>query len=94
VEFEIWASDSGNRLFATPDLATALSWALDYWTREGDDAFATLSIGDEQDQWVASGDALRSLLRDQMWQAPAPVKTSAHDVLQGWGFALTPQLAG
>lgn len=93
MEFEIWASDSGNRLFATPDLAAALSWALAYWTREGDAALNALSVGDEQDRWVASGDELRRLLRDQMWQAPAPLVTSAHDVLQGWGFALRPRLA-
>jgi hypothetical protein len=94
VEFEIWASDSGNRLFATPDLAAALSWALAYWTREGDTALDALSVGDERDQWVVSGDELRSLLRRQMWQAPAPLVTSAHDRVQGWGFALRPQLAG
>lgn len=93
MEFEIWASDSGNRLFATPDLTVALSWALAYWAREGDAALDALSIGDEEDQWVVSGDMLRNLLRDQMWQTPAPVKTSAHNLLQGWGFALSPQLA-
>jgi hypothetical protein len=93
VEFEIWASDSGNRLFTTPDLTAALSWALAYWTREGDAALDALSIGDEQDRWVVSGDELRRLLRNQMWQAPAPLETSAHDILQGWGFALGPPLA-
>lgn len=64
-EFEIWSSDSGNRLFAAPDLAVALSWALAYWTREGDAALDVLSIGDERDRWVVSGDALRNLLRHQ-----------------------------
>jgi hypothetical protein len=94
VEFEIWASDSGNRLFATPDLTAALSWALAYWTREGDAALNTLSIGDELDQWVVSGDALRPLLQRQMWQTPARLETSAHDRLQERRFAVVPQLAG
>lgn len=93
MEFEIWASDSGNRLFATPDLTAALAWALAYWTREGDAALDALSVGDERDQWVASGDRLRDLLRHQMWQAPARQETSAHNRLQGWGFALRPRLA-
>jgi hypothetical protein len=93
VEFEIWASDSGNRLFATADLAAALSWALAYWTREGDAALDALSIGDEQDQWVVSGDVLHDLLRHQMWQAPDRLKTSAHNRLQLRTFALSPQLA-
>ncbi len=94
MEYEIWASDSGNRLFTTPDLTAALAWALAYWTREGDTAVDALSIGDELDQWVVSGDALRTLLRRQMWQAPARLETAAHDRLQDWRFALTPQLAG
>lgn len=51
MEFEIWASDSGNLLLVTPDLNEALAWALDYWLREGNDALDALSIGDEQDQW-------------------------------------------
>lgn len=94
MEFEIWASDSGNRLFVTPDLAAALSWALVYWNHEGDTALDALSIGDDQDQWVVSGDALRRLLWEQLWQAPARLVTSAHDHLQDPGFALSPQLAG
>lgn len=94
MEFEIWASDSGNRLFATADWTAALSWALAYWTREGDAALDALSIGDELDQWVVSGDTLRNLLRREMWQTPARLETSAHDRLQDWRFALRPQLAG
>ena len=40
MEFEIWASDSGNRIFSSPDLNEVLDWALDYWVREGDGAMA------------------------------------------------------
>lgn len=81
MEFEIWASDSGNRVFASPDLNEALSWALDYWIREGDDALDILSIGDEQDTWVVSGAPLRELLREWMWNpSPALVTMSANVV--------------
>lgn len=83
MEFEIWASDSGNLIFATSDLNEALAWALDYWIREGDDALATLSIADEQDQWVVSGTQLRALLRDRMWHASFDgVTTSANNVVR------------
>ena len=50
MEFEIWASDSGNRLFASRDLNETLAWALDYWLREGDEALEALSVGDELDR--------------------------------------------
>jgi hypothetical protein len=79
--FEIWASDSGNQLFSTTNWNVALAWALDYWLREGDAALGALSVGDEQDRWVVSGNGLRDLLRQQMWQAPAPWVTSANSLL-------------
>ena len=83
MEFEIWASDSGNRIFASSDLNEALDWALDYWIREGDDALATLSVGDELDQWVVSGAQLRELLRDRMWHASSGgVTLSANNVVR------------
>lgn len=83
MEFEIWASDSGNCIFTTLDLNEALAWALDYWIREGDDALATLSIGDEQDQWVVSGTRLRELLRNRMWHPSfGGVITSANNVVR------------
>lgn len=82
MEYEIWASDSGNRLFATSDLNEALAWALDYWLREGDAALDALSIGDELDRWVVRGPSLHDLLRRRLWQAPAPWVASANDLLQ------------
>jgi hypothetical protein len=83
MEFEIWASDSGNRIFASPDLNDALTWALDYWIREGDDALVALSIGDEQDRWVISGTEFREFLRDRMWHgSPSGVITSANNVVR------------
>ena len=60
--FEIWATDSGNRLLVTPDLDEALAWALDYWLSEGDGALEALSIGDEDAQWVLTGKPLRERL--------------------------------
>jgi len=77
VEFEIWASDSGNRLFATADLHEALSWALDYWLREGTAAVDVLSVGDGEDRWVASGQALRDILCRFLWKSPPAWETSA-----------------
>jgi hypothetical protein len=82
MEFEIWASDSGNLLLVTPDLNEALAWALDYWLREGNDALDALSIGDEQDQWVLAGQPLRALLHSRLWDVPARWATSASDSLQ------------
>lgn len=82
MEFEIWASDSGNRIFASPDVSEVLAWALDYWLREGDEALAALSVGDEDDRWVVSGSQLRALLHDQMWHATSPWVTSTSVALQ------------
>lgn len=82
MEFEIWASDSGNRIFASPDLNEALAWALDYWIREGDNALSALSVGDELDQWAVSGSQLRELLRDWMWQASSGWMTTAANVVR------------
>jgi hypothetical protein len=83
MEFEIWASDSGNRLLVTRDLDEALAWALDYWLRNGDDALEALSISDEQNQWVLVGPPLRELLRGRLWpDRAAPWETSASDSLQ------------
>jgi hypothetical protein len=79
MDFEIWDSRSGNMLLSTPDLNEALTWALNFWLREGEEALSTLSVGDERDQWVVSGRALRELLLGRMWQAPAPWVTSAGD---------------
>lgn len=82
MEFEIWASDSGNRIFASPDLNEALTWALEYWIREGDDALAVLSIGDEQDSWVVSGVELRELLRERMWRSSPGLVTRSANVVR------------
>jgi hypothetical protein len=79
MDFEIWDSRSGNMLFSTPDLDEALTWAFNFWLREGQEAVSALSIGDEQDQWVASGAELRDLLLKRMWQASTPWVTSAGD---------------
>jgi hypothetical protein len=77
MDFEIWDSRSGNMLLSTLDLNEALTWALYFWLREGEEALSTLSIGDEQDRWVVSGRALRELLSEHMWKAPPPCVTSA-----------------
>lgn len=53
--------------------------ASNFWLREGQEAVNVLSIGDEQDQWVVSGSALRDLLLKRMWQASTPWVTSAGD---------------
>lgn len=90
MEYEIWASDSGNRLFVSSDLNEALAWALAYWLREGDTALDALSVGDEQDRWVAQGSSLRDLLRSRLWEAPAPWRTSAHDLLQDLASTFIP----
>lgn len=82
MEYEIWASDSGNRIFASPDLNEALAWALEYWIREGDDALAALSVGDEQDRWVISGTQLRELLRGRMWHASSGWVTTSANVVR------------
>jgi hypothetical protein len=66
-------------LLSTPDLDEALTWAFNFWLREGEEALSALSIGDERDRWVVSGGALRDLLLKRMWQAPAPWATSAGD---------------
>lgn len=81
MEFEIWASDSGNMLLSTSDLGAALAWALDYWLREGDEALDALSVGDALDTWVARGDALRGMLRRRLWQPPI-VATGANSSFQ------------
>ena len=90
MEYEIWASDSGNRLFTTADLNEALAWALDYWLREGDAALDALSIGDELDLWVVRGQSLRDLLRSRLWDAPAPWVASANDLLQDLASIFSP----
>jgi hypothetical protein len=79
MDFEIWASDSGNMLLSTPDLDEALAWALSYWRRYGNEAFSALSIGDEQNQWAVSGRDLRNLLWTRLWRVRAPWVTSASD---------------
>lgn len=77
MEFEIWASDSGNRLFVTPDLDEALTWALDYWLTQGAEALDALSVGDSEDEWVVSGAALRDLLKGKFWRRSATLATGA-----------------
>ncbi len=77
MDFEIWDSRSGNLLLSTPDLDEALTWALNFWLQEGDEAVRGLSIGDEHDRWVVSGDSLRELLLNHMWRPPSPWVTSA-----------------
>jgi len=84
VEFEIWASDSGNRLLVTPDLQEALAWALDYWLQEGDTALDALSIGDDQDRWVVTGEELRELLRKQLWQPQQPLTGASLHLEEAW----------
>jgi hypothetical protein len=79
MDFEIWDSCSGNMLLSTHDLGEALTWALSFWSREGDEALSSLSVGDVQDRWVVSGEALRQLLLRRMWQAPPSWVTSAGD---------------
>ena len=71
MEYEIWASDSGNRLFATADLNEALSWALDYWLAQGVEAVDALSVGDDEDGWVVRGTSLRELLTQRFWRPSA-----------------------
>jgi hypothetical protein len=93
VAFEIWASDSGNRLFATADLNEALAWALNYWLREGDEALDALSVGDDQDQWVIRGQQLRDILGRRLWEGPAPWATSANDRHEDWNQVPSSQLA-
>jgi hypothetical protein len=82
MEFEIWASDSGNQLHVAPDLDEALAWAFDYWLRNGDDALDALSISDDQDQWVLAGQPLRERLHSRLWNVKASWATSASDSLQ------------
>ena len=77
MDFEIWDSRSGNMLLSTPDLDEALTWAFNFWLREGEEAVSALSIGDERDQWVVSGGEFRDLLLTRMWHAAAPWVTSA-----------------
>jgi hypothetical protein len=84
MEFEIWSSESGNRIFASGDLNETLAWALDYWLQEGDRALDALSVGDELDRWVVRGPRLRQLLRDRLWRAPVQLRTSANDHLEDW----------
>lgn len=79
MEFEIWASDSGNRLFTTAYLRAALDWALDYWLREGNAAVDALSVGDSEDRWVVSGQPLRDMLRSHFWNSPPAWETSTND---------------
>ncbi|MGH3190518.1 MAG: hypothetical protein ACRDOL_25295 [Streptosporangiaceae bacterium] len=79
MDFEIWDSFSGNMLLSTPDLDEALTWAFNFWLREGVEAVSALSIGDERDRWVVSGAGLRDLLLKRMWQASTPWTTSAGD---------------
>ena len=92
MEFEIWASDSGNRIFASRDLNATLAWALDYWLREGDEALDALSIGDELDRWVVAGPPLRRLLSDRLWRAPVQLETSANVHVEDWTHEGPPQL--
>ena len=90
MDYEIWASDSGNMLLSTPDCATALTWALEYWLREGDEALDALSVGDEHDQWVVRGELLRQELREWLWLPPQPLRTtSATSVLTRGRLALS-----
>jgi len=81
MDFEIWDSCSGNMLLSTPDLDEALTWAFNFWLREGEEAVSALSIGDERDQWVVSGEQLRDVLLKRMWQASTPWATSAGDLV-------------
>jgi hypothetical protein len=89
MEFEIWASDSGNRLFGTADLEEALMWALNYLLREGDEAFEALSVSDDQDQWVVRGQELRALIGQRLWKPTALWATSAEDWTQVSDLQLT-----
>jgi hypothetical protein len=79
MDFEIWDSRSGNRLLSTPDLNEALTWAIRFWLREGEEAVSGLSIGDQRDRWVVSGRALRELLLQHMWHPASQWETSASD---------------
>jgi hypothetical protein len=88
VEFEIWASDSGNQLYTSAILDEALAWAFDYWLREGDAALGALSIGDSDDRWVLSGGQLREVLRRRIWDVPATLETSASSDLEDWSHSL------
>lgn len=79
MDFEIWDSRSGNMLLSTSDLGEALTWAFNFWLREGEEAVSALSIGDERDQWVVAGAELRDLLLMRMWHAANPWTTSTGD---------------
>ena len=81
MEYEIWASDSGNRLYATAIFDDALAWAFEYWLHEGDSRLNALSLGPASDEWVMSGRQLRDVLRRRLWDVPATRETSASSVL-------------
>jgi hypothetical protein len=60
--YEVWSSASANRLFASPDAREALAWVRDHLAHEGDGTLDGLSLGDDLDRWVVSGERLRKLL--------------------------------
>ena len=79
MDFEIWDPRSGNMLLSTRDLDEALTWAFDFWLREGEEAVSGLSLTDELGRGVVTGEALRELLLKRMWQASIPWETSSRD---------------
>jgi hypothetical protein len=79
MDFEVWDSRSGNMLLSTPDLPEALTWAFNFWLREGLEAVDALTVGDEDDRWNLSGVELRNLLQRLMWPSESPWVTSAND---------------
>lgn len=89
VDFEIWDTESGNLLFSTPDLRAALTWALEYWTRQGDEALSALAVGAENNQWVVAGQRLRAMLSDLLWPPQPQWTTSATSVLTRGRLALS-----
>jgi hypothetical protein len=77
MDYEIWDSTSGNRLATFRSSPEALLWVLDLWTHQGDPALEGISLGDQEDRWVVSGDRLKQAVRELLWAEPAVMSTSS-----------------
>jgi hypothetical protein len=77
MDFEVWSSESGNRLASFGTVAEATQWILDLWASQGEEAIEGLAVGNSAATWVLKGEDLHKALRDAFWKPDAPLETAS-----------------
>lgn len=85
--YEIWDRESGNRLGEFAFLEQAVVWLLELWSTRGRETVIPLTLGQEPDGPVWTGESLEALLGQFLWARPAVTLTAAPDPVREGSLA-------